>query len=83
VVERRIKMGVGGNMLVQDAEYFSAEFPAAISFILVANLRFEFYGLLREKNPTSWQKSRIEELKKAPACNEPWFVVRLEREGLL
>jgi hypothetical protein len=70
------------RMLFVDEEYFYREFPSAAEFILAASLRKELYGLLRSSVPSESDLSRIEELKRAPACQESWFIRKLEDEKL-
>jgi hypothetical protein len=72
------------KMLSVDEEYFYRAFPSAVAFILAASLRKELYGLLRtaDLGRSEGERKRIEELKHAPACQEPWFIRKLEDEKL-
>jgi len=72
------------RMLLADEEYFVREFASAAAFTLAASLRKELYGLLRtaDLSRSEGERKRIEELKHAPACQEPWFIRKLEDEKL-
>jgi hypothetical protein len=70
------------RMLSVDEEYFYREFPSAAAYIRAARLRKELYGLLLKTVLSVWDSNRIEELKRAPACQEPWFLRKIEYEIL-
>lgn len=76
-------MIIGAKMLIQDSEYFAAEFKRASDFMVAAGLRYEMYYLLSLKKKSSQQEKRLEEIKQAPACQEPWFLEKLRKERLL
>lgn len=65
-------------MMHTDLEAFEKRFPEASAFLKAAELRSEMYRLTQHAWRTKWEDARIEELKNAPACQEPWFVRALE-----
>lgn len=69
------------NLLVTDMEYFEKTYSDAVAFLQAGELRMEAFALARNPNRTPWQNDRLKELmENAPACMEPWFVDKIERE---
>lgn len=74
------------TMLSKDWELFQSKFPEAVSHMNAASLRHEMYTLGRRGTPgfdpeiTPYMARRLEELKRAPACNEPWFVDLMKQD---
>jgi len=67
-------------MFQRDADEFYKRFPAAQSFLLAAELRSEYwYICIRREHATTWQRARLDELRKCPACHEAWFVLEVGR----
>jgi hypothetical protein len=69
------------RLLNTDQRVFASRYTDAATFLRAANLRYECYVLLcnRELNP--WGIARVKELLHAPACQEPWFVVQLRGDA--
>jgi len=67
-------------MFDRDAEEFRRRYPSAALFLLAATLRSEYWSICtRREHATPWQRARLEELRKCPACHEAWFVLEVGR----
>jgi len=80
------------QFLETDRLRFESEHSSAAAFVIAASLRRELFSLLSilrastdsySESSLDWATKRISELKKAPACREPWFVDKLVRERLI
>jgi len=66
--------------LPRDLDTFIKRFPKAVTFMLEAELRQEYWDLCAlGEHPTTWAEKRRNELRQAPACNEAWFVLEIGR----
>jgi hypothetical protein len=69
------------KLLTIDIDTFLERFPAAAAFINAAELRLECHHLAVTTELSPWQTMRLEQLLRAPACREPWFVDLLRQDG--
>lgn len=68
-------------ILYKDQEIFEKTFPQAWQYIKASQLRYECYQLALSSYRNTWQKNRLKELLKSPACRELWFVNQLRSDG--
>lgn len=75
------------NLLTTDLDYFKDRYSSAVSFLVEAELRFDLYVLLQRRHHGSlneYEKYRLRSLwENVKSFSQPWFMQKLEREGLL
>jgi hypothetical protein len=71
------------NILLRDLEFFRREYPGAAAFLDAARLRGELESLTARHahgaTISRWETARMQELRGAPCCQEPWFTEILEQ----
>ena len=73
-------------MLIRDRHHFEWSFPEAVRYQEAAKIRYDLFAALHELKSTAsderriWLRSRIRELRQAPAAKEPWFLDMLANE---